>query len=117
MEMALIVCEECGKEYSNKAIACPNCGCPNDIEQAKSMVAIKTKEETSLDKVSPEDVMNHLKYAKELETTLYALKTAHVRIEQKIRTLGCRANITPPDDIEYNFSFWMIFFLCLRYCF
>ncbi|SHK59867.1 zinc ribbon domain-containing protein [Hespellia stercorisuis] len=26
--MALIKCEECGKEYSNKAPACPNCGCP-----------------------------------------------------------------------------------------
>lgn len=26
--MALIICEECGKEYSDKAPACPNCGCP-----------------------------------------------------------------------------------------
>ena len=27
--MALIKCEECGKEFSNKANACPNCACPN----------------------------------------------------------------------------------------
>ena len=27
--MALIKCSECGKEISDKAIACPNCGCPN----------------------------------------------------------------------------------------
>lgn len=26
--MALIICSECGKEYSNKAMACPNCGNP-----------------------------------------------------------------------------------------
>lgn len=29
--MALIECPECGKEFSDKAPACPNCGCP--IEQ------------------------------------------------------------------------------------
>ncbi len=26
--MALIICPECGKEFSDKAPACPNCGCP-----------------------------------------------------------------------------------------
>lgn len=26
--MALIKCPECGKEISDKAAACPNCGCP-----------------------------------------------------------------------------------------
>lgn len=26
--MALIKCMECGKEFSDKAAACPNCGCP-----------------------------------------------------------------------------------------
>lgn len=24
----LIICSECGKEFSDKAAACPNCGCP-----------------------------------------------------------------------------------------
>lgn len=28
--MALITCTECGKEFSDKAIACPNCGCPTE---------------------------------------------------------------------------------------
>lgn len=28
--MALITCTECGKEFSDKAVACPNCGCPTD---------------------------------------------------------------------------------------
>lgn len=26
--MALIICSECGKQFSDKAPACPNCGCP-----------------------------------------------------------------------------------------
>ena len=29
--MALIICSECGKEFSDKAPACPNCGCPTEI--------------------------------------------------------------------------------------
>lgn len=28
--MALIKCPECGKNISDKAIVCPNCGCPKD---------------------------------------------------------------------------------------
>ena len=27
--MSMIICEECGKEFSDKAPSCPNCGCPN----------------------------------------------------------------------------------------
>lgn len=29
--MALIKCIECGKEFSDRAAACPNCGCPTEI--------------------------------------------------------------------------------------
>lgn len=31
--MALIICEECGKEVSDKAKTCPNCGCPINKEE------------------------------------------------------------------------------------
>jgi hypothetical protein len=34
--MALIKCEDCGKEISDKAKSCPNCGCPIAQEPAKS---------------------------------------------------------------------------------
>ena len=33
--MALIVCSECGKEFSERAAACPHCGCPNDSQKAE----------------------------------------------------------------------------------
>lgn len=29
--MALIKCPECGKEISDKAVACPHCGCPSSV--------------------------------------------------------------------------------------
>lgn len=31
--MALIKCNECGKEISDKASACPNCACPIETKQ------------------------------------------------------------------------------------
>lgn len=36
--MALIVCKECGKEFSDKADKCPNCGCPVEFSQVSSQV-------------------------------------------------------------------------------
>ena len=33
--MALIFCSECGKEFSERAAACPQCGCPNDSKKAE----------------------------------------------------------------------------------
>ena len=32
--MALIKCPECGKEISDKAASCPNCGCPANVWMA-----------------------------------------------------------------------------------
>ena len=29
--MSLIKCPECGKEISDKATSCPNCGCPVSV--------------------------------------------------------------------------------------
>lgn len=29
--MALITCTECGKQFSDRANACPNCGCPTEV--------------------------------------------------------------------------------------
>ena len=35
--MSLIICTECGKEYSDRASACPNCACPSPrVDNAKS---------------------------------------------------------------------------------
>lgn len=39
--MAMIKCEECGKEISDKAKVCPNCGCPLDQMQIGGTVRVK----------------------------------------------------------------------------
>mgnify|MGYP000260335541 CR=1 FL=1 len=36
--MALIKCKECGKEISDQAEACPNCGCPLNAHTAKGVI-------------------------------------------------------------------------------
>lgn len=47
--MALIVCTECGKKFSDKAICCPKCGCPTEIVStaSKTLDAIAEKRQTS----------------------------------------------------------------------
>lgn len=47
--MALIKCEECGKEISDKAKACPFCGCPIEKENPASQDQEPQAEETPND--------------------------------------------------------------------
>lgn len=45
--MALIICTECGKKFSDRAVACPNCGCPT-VEIMKDLkVQIGERKTTS----------------------------------------------------------------------
>lgn len=48
--MALIKCSECGKEFSNKASACPNCACPVELknENIKEYHELTSKEKKEL---------------------------------------------------------------------
>ena len=43
--MALITCPECGKQISDKAHACPNCGLP--LSQDTQIIVPETKEEVN----------------------------------------------------------------------
>lgn len=53
--MALISCVECGKEFSDKAKACPNCGCPIEyiIEVIENQKAQQEFADHSVDVVAP----------------------------------------------------------------
>lgn len=42
--MALIKCTECGKEFSDKAPSCPNCGCPTEEILKDSALSIDVEE-------------------------------------------------------------------------
>lgn len=46
--MALLQCSECGKQISDKASACPNCG--NPVVQESSQIKITHKQEGSFEK-------------------------------------------------------------------
>lgn len=46
--MALIKCQECGRDVSDKAQACPHCGCPVKIAKADS--------ETSIPELTPSSI-------------------------------------------------------------
>jgi hypothetical protein len=55
--MALIKCAECGKEISDKAVACPNCGAPvaQQMHQAPVAKATTFKNPRTGDQVSIEN--------------------------------------------------------------
>lgn len=46
--MALIKCSECGKEFSDKASACPNCGCPTSEMVFDNMSSVVQENGASL---------------------------------------------------------------------
>lgn len=54
--MALITCTECGKEFSDKALACPNCGCP-----ASEMNSNSSKPEENISSKLLSSVQNGVK--------------------------------------------------------
>ena len=50
--MALIKCEECGHEISDKATFCPNCGCPrgNDVSELKQQESSLSQRRNGINK-------------------------------------------------------------------
>ena len=45
--MALIKCPECGKEISDRAPLCVNCGCPIQSQNVESKLIIKALKHTN----------------------------------------------------------------------
>lgn len=59
--MALIKCEECGKEISDKAKTCVNCGCPVNVvekEENKNKEKEKKKNTTTDEKIISEIIID-----------------------------------------------------------
>lgn len=58
--MSLIICPECGKEFSDKAAACPNCGYPiesinNNVDDAVQQESSQKKSKRSKKNVKKKD--------------------------------------------------------------
>ena len=66
--MALIVCTECGKEFSDKAAACPNCGCPT--EEVK---AVLSKGVANTDRDKDQVLRDYLESLRMLEIDVYTM--------------------------------------------
>lgn len=109
--MALMICTECGKQFSDKAISCPNCGCPNDRGKFVQEVKKNIEEVSIQDDFTTAQVVEHLRYAAKLETTVFTFKQLYNRIEQKIRSLGHKSDISRPPAVFYDFPVWPTFFI------
>ena len=46
--MAMISCKECGKDVSDKAVSCPNCGVPIALVKEPPIRRVKTSEDSAL---------------------------------------------------------------------
>lgn len=92
--MAMIKCAECGKEFSDRANACPNCGCPIEYQAEKSIGG----EYHSADKIAPSVIVKHLTIAKELESERYTLQLTIPNIQNRINQLGYRRSFKSPVD-------------------
>lgn len=92
--MAMIKCAECGKEFSDRANACPNCGCPIEYQAEKSIGG----EYHAADKIAPSVIVEHLTIAKELESERYTLQMTIPQITNRINQLGYRRSFKFPVD-------------------
>jgi len=63
--MALIICDECNKEFSDKAQACPNCGCPITTKEIKKNIKyIKIDKEKPPIKINGDEAIKYSEYLK-----------------------------------------------------
>lgn len=98
--MTLIVCVECGKEFSDKAEACPNCGCPTeDILQELKEKAFKDSiykdvaEESSKESESKDECITEVfeiptyNNSSEFDKKMEALKNKKTEFTQKKKEL------------------------------
>ena len=91
--MAMIKCAECGREFSDRANACPNCGCPIEYQAEKSIGG----EYHAADKLAPSVIVEHLTIAKELESERYTLLCAVDKLQAKMNKLCNKRTVAKPD--------------------
>ncbi len=114
--MALVVCTECGKEFSDKAKACPNCGCPTESMDNVPVSVSNAHPVLTVEQEPPkEKVVQYLRYAKDLEQAIFTYRNAFHQLESRVRTLGHRKNISEPTsvsmaDVSPGIGLFFIFF-------
>lgn len=111
--MALIKCEECGKEISDKAKVCVNCGCP---VESKNVNTVHKKAYKELTESERQKVMSYRKLNKEfwigtrpLFMGLTIMGLVFVFISAIIMMLGTLLGISFVIPI----LFWIPAFVCM----
>lgn len=89
----MIKCAECGKEFSDRANACPNCGCPIEYQAEKSIGG----EYHAADKLAPSVIVEHLTIAKELESERYTLLCTIDKLQAKMNKLCNKRTVAKPN--------------------
>lgn len=95
--MAIINCIECGNAFSDKAPACPHCGCP--IEFANPQYVFK---ESTTQKVHPESnsrrtlLRDYLERIRLLESDMYTLTELIDKLNPLIKECPTKSKIIPP---------------------
>ncbi len=81
--MSLIICTECGKEFSDKAPTCPNCGCPTkEIKNIKN----NTKDIVNSEFAVSETLLEEI-YSIHPDSKAYAIKECMNRTGLNIKEL------------------------------
>lgn len=96
--MALIKCVECGKEISDKAYACPNCGCPAEYQSKNS--------KSIMDRTTIE-CQNQSSYSEEWNDIIHEVLVNHshlgaISIIRKITGMSLREAKKIVDYIEIH---------------
>lgn len=109
--MALIICSECGKQFSDKAKACPNCGCPTELIEKTTVGEPEfIVEETETMETPP--ISKETYYETELELLSYdelldfafASVLPNIRKELNAAILEAKTGSKNKDDVHYYLS-------------
>lgn len=101
--MALIKCTECGKEFSDKADACPNCGCPTEkMARPEQAVAIEKEQQSSEADNSETTTENSVVEKKELKEKNPNTKKIIIGIIAAIVVVGAAAFFLTANSRKYS---------------
>ncbi len=110
--MGLIKCTECGKDFSDRADSCPNCGCPTelvleDIKKSSKSEFVQEENKTPSEEVQVNvaskktDMENVLTEVKKMEYILDAVQKTGVWSDES----GCNAS----KQLRQDLCFFTVF--------
>lgn len=99
--MALIVCTECNKQFSDKAPACPNCGCPTDVIMSSRRTVERKVTAQNLDKEEyPAELRDYLEKIRILESDIYTMDEIISNLREEKKTDFPKQTAVRKPDFE-----------------